>query len=100
MFRTIETPKDHVTIVVDGSEIEVDATASVAAALLGAGVTTLRRSVVTDQPRGPYCLMGICFECLVTIDGVQNRQACMAPVRDGMTVASQRGARTTEGRDR
>jgi succinate dehydrogenase/fumarate reductase-like Fe-S protein len=100
MFRRIEPPKDHVTIVIDGSKIEVDATASVAVALLGAGMTTLRRSVVNDQPRAPYCLMGVCFECLVTIDGVQNRQACMVPVRDGMTVALQRGARTTEGNDR
>lgn len=97
MFRKIENPKDLVTIVVDGREFDVDATASVAAALLGAGMTTVRRSVVTDQPRGPYCLMGICFECLVTIDGVQNRQACMVPVRDGMTISSQRGARTTQG---
>ena len=72
MFRSIESLKARVTIVVDGKDVEVDATASVAAALLGAGVTTVRCSVVGDQPRGPYCLMGICFECLVTIDGVPN----------------------------
>lgn len=96
MFHSIESPKARVTIVVDGKDVEVDATASVAAALLGAGVTTVRRSVVGDQPRGPYCLMGICFECLVTIDGVPNRQACLVPVRDGMTVSFQHGARTME----
>lgn len=96
MFHSIESPKARVTIVVDGSNVEVDATASVAAALLCAGVTTVRRSVVGDQPRAPYCLMGICFECLVTIDGVPNRQACLVPVRDGMTVSFQHGARTME----
>lgn len=96
MFRSIESPENRVRIVVDGKDIEVDATASVAVALLGAGMMAVRRSVVGNEPRGPYCLMGICFECLVTIDGVQNRQACMVPVRAGMTIASQSGARTTE----
>ena len=96
MFRSIESPKSRVRIIVDGREIEADATASVAAALLGAGLTTVRRSVVGGEPRAPYCLMGICFECLVTIDGVQNRQACMVPVHDGMVVSSQSGARTME----
>lgn len=96
MFHTIESPKGRVTIVVDGRDVEVDATANVATALLGIGATTVRRSVVGNQPRAPYCLMGICFECLATIDGVQNRQACMVPVRDGMTVSFQHGARTME----
>lgn len=97
MFRSIDSPENRATIIVDGKSVEVDATASVATALLGAGMTAVRRSVVGNEPRGPYCLMGICFECLVTIDGVQNRQACMVPVRDGMTISSQSGARTMEG---
>ncbi|KQV40826.1 MULTISPECIES: (2Fe-2S)-binding protein [unclassified Rhizobium] len=96
MFRSIESPKSRVRVIVDGREIEADVAASVAAALLGAGMTAVRRSVVGGEPRAPYCLMGICFECLVTIDGVQNRQACMVPVRDGMVISSQRGARTME----
>lgn len=96
MFRSLESPKNRVRITVDGRHIEVDAAASVATALLGAGMTAVRRSVVGGEPRAPYCLMGICFECLVTIDGVQNRQACMVPVRDGMTICSQSGARTME----
>lgn len=100
MFRSIESPKRWVEIIVDGKPFEVDATASVAAALLGAGMTAVRRSVVGDEPRGPYCLMGICFECLITIDGVQNRQACMLPVRDGMVISSQSGARMMEEGDR
>jgi predicted molibdopterin-dependent oxidoreductase YjgC len=96
MFRSIESPKNRVKIIVDGREIEADAAASVAAALLGSGMTAVRRSVVGNEPRAPYCLMGICFECLVTIDGVQNRQACMVPVRDGMVGSSQSGARIVE----
>ena len=96
MFRSLETAKERVSILVDGKAFEADANASVAAALLSAGLSAVRRSVVGAKPRGPYCLMGVCFECLVTIDGVQNRQACMVPVRQGMAIATQSGARKVE----
>ena len=57
---------------------------TVAAALLAAGIDHCRTTPVTGAPRAPYCLMGVCFDCLVTIDGVGNRQACLVPVREGM----------------
>ncbi|MEZ5620583.1 MAG: (2Fe-2S)-binding protein [Burkholderiaceae bacterium] len=37
-------------------------------------------------PRAPMCLMGVCFDCLVEIDGRPNVQACMVEVREGMRV--------------
>jgi NADH dehydrogenase/NADH:ubiquinone oxidoreductase subunit G len=37
--------------------------------------------------------MGVCFDCLVTVDGSPNRQGCMTPVRDGMRIETQRGKR-------
>jgi predicted molibdopterin-dependent oxidoreductase YjgC len=69
-----------------GRRVEARADESVAAALLAAGIRSFRRSAVTGQPRGPYCMMGICFECLVDIDGHPNRQACLVPVAAGMRV--------------
>lgn len=66
---------------------------SVAAALLAAGVADCRDTPVRGVPRGPFCMMGVCFDCLVTIDGQPNRQACMTPAREGMVVLRQRGAR-------
>ena len=66
---------------------------SVAAALLLNGVRTCRTSVVGGEPRAPYCLMGVCFDCLVTIDGVGNRQGCQVRVADGMRVETQHGKR-------
>ncbi len=59
---------------------------SVHAALLAAGYRILRRTDGTRQPRGVFCGMGICYECLVTIDGVPNRRACMTPVADEMKI--------------
>ena len=66
---------------------------SVAAALLANGVGVFRTTGVSGEPRGPYCMMGVCFECLVVIDGVGSRQACLVPVRDGMEIGRQTGRR-------
>ncbi|WP_265975326.1 (2Fe-2S)-binding protein [Brucella intermedia] len=93
MFRKTSAPARTVTITFDGNPLTVDAETTVATALLGVGITVLRRSVVGNEPRTPFCLMGVCFECLVTVDGIQNRQACMVPVREGMEVCTQMGAR-------
>jgi hypothetical protein len=66
---------------------------SVAAALLALGHAHCRESAVSGAARGPYCLMGGCFDCLVSIDGVANQQGCMVRLREGMVVARQRGRR-------
>ncbi len=64
---------------------------SVAAALWASGITQLRRTSEDAAPRGYFCGMGICFDCLVTIDGRRNCQACLVPVADGMQVTLQVG---------
>lgn len=66
---------------------------SVATALLAAGITTTRTTAVSGAPRGPYCMMGACFDCVAEVDGRGNVQTCMTPVRDGMRVRMQDGAR-------
>src|SRR6218665_1805772 len=58
----------------DGRPRTGRAGATVAAALLANGVTACRATPVSGAPRAPYCMMGICFECLVVIDGIGNRQ--------------------------
>ncbi len=65
---------------------------TVAAALLAGNHWRFRTTPISGAPRGPYCMMGVCFDCLVVIDGVANRQACMTEVREGMQVHSQQGA--------
>lgn len=66
---------------------------SVAAALLAHGVAVFRESAVSGAARGPWCLMGVCFDCLVEIDGVGSRQACLEAAVDGMVVRRMRGPR-------
>ncbi|MDR3577671.1 MAG: (2Fe-2S)-binding protein [Anaerolineaceae bacterium] len=75
-----------VKINVDGKPVEAYEGETVAAVLLSAGISTFRLSQKNKEPRSMYCGMGICFECLVTIDGQHALRACMTPVADGMTV--------------
>jgi predicted molibdopterin-dependent oxidoreductase YjgC len=70
----------------DGREVDAREGDSVAAALIAAGIGPIRSSAVSGEPRAPYCMMGVCFECLVEIDGLANRQACMVRVQPGMQV--------------
>ena len=93
MFKRLDESGATVSVTVDGQPIRACAGDTVASAMLAAGVGRFRTTPVTGQPRAPYCLMGVCFDCLVTIDGVGSRQACLVPVRDGMAVETQLGKR-------
>ena len=57
--------------------------------MLSIGQNSNRKTAVGGQQRGPYCMMGVCFECLVEIDGMANRQACMTQVAQGMVICQQ-----------
>jgi D-hydroxyproline dehydrogenase subunit gamma len=94
MFQRLpDVENERVTITVDGTQVRAAAGDTVAAALLAAGFDHCRTTPVSGALRGPYCMMGVCFDCLVTIDGVGNRQGCLVPVREGMIVTLQRGKR-------
>lgn len=93
MFRRLDAPAGELRFNYEGREIVARPGDSVAAALLAAGETVLRATPISQAPRAPYCMMGVCFECLMEIDGVGNRQACLTPVAEGMQVRRQHGAR-------
>lgn len=94
MFKRIESGATDCTIEVDGQAIHTQASAPLALALLAAGISTFRHTAVSGEPRAPLCLMGVCFDCLVDVDGQPNVQACMVRARDGMRVQLQHGAAT------
>ncbi len=81
-----------VRLEVDGRQVQAPAGASVAAALLLAGYAAFGPHPVSGEAEGPWCLIGVCFGCLVEIDGVRDRQACLVPARAGMVVRT-RGER-------
>ena len=82
-----------VTFTFDGIAMTGEPGASVASALLSTGRKVFRTTPVSGAPRGPYCLMGVCFDCLVSIDGIGNQQACLVTLRAGMCVETQAGKR-------
>jgi len=94
MFRRLpDDAPSPIEVLVDGVATPARAGQSVAATLLAAGHPACRTTPVSGAPRGPYCMMGVCFDCLVTIDGTPNRQGCLVTVQSGMRIDTQRGAR-------
>jgi predicted molibdopterin-dependent oxidoreductase YjgC len=93
MFRRLDADGGKIRFSYEGRELTAQAGDTVAAALLASGESSLRTTPVSGAPRAPYCMMGVCFECLMEIDGIGNRQACLTPVVAGMQVRRQRGAR-------
>ena len=77
--------QDTVTVTLDGKHMALPVGMNVVAALLGIGEKISRISPTSHKPCSPHCLMGVWFECMMEIDGVQ-RQACMTEVRDGMII--------------
>lgn len=77
--------RQAVTFRVDGAECAGFAGESVAAALGALGVTTLRHAPRSGAPRGAFCLMGVCQECICRIDGTR-REACRTALVAGMCV--------------
>jgi predicted molibdopterin-dependent oxidoreductase YjgC len=94
MFQRLQPDaRPSVTITIDGKTVEARDGDTVAAAMLAAGLDYCRTTAVSGARRAPYCMMGVCFDCLVSIDGVGNRQGCVVQVREGMHVEIQCGKR-------
>src|SRR5687768_10090870 len=80
-------PATPVRISFDGREIEALPGETIAAALAAAEIVAVRQAR-SGAPRGPYCGMGVCFDCLVTVDGRPSQRACLTKVEAGMDVRS------------
>jgi D-hydroxyproline dehydrogenase subunit gamma len=80
----------RVEVVLDGRPVQAYEGETLAAVLLAEGEIATR-TTVGGEPRGIFCGMGVCFDCLVVVDGVPNTRACMTWVRDGMRVSRQDG---------
>jgi len=82
-----------VRILVQGIAVDAREGDTVSAALLASGLDVRRKTAVSGAPRLPFCMMGVCFDCLVTIDGVGSRQGCLVPVAEGMQIEISEGKR-------
>lgn len=86
IFKAQLSSGESIAVKVNGAEVRVPLGASAASAVLLSGISFSRTSPVDHSPRAPYCMMGVCFECLMTINGVRERQGCMVSAVSGMTI--------------
>jgi predicted molibdopterin-dependent oxidoreductase YjgC len=97
MFRRLREAQDgRIRVTIDGAPADARAGDSVAAAMQAAGLDHCRTTAVSGEKRAPHCTMAVCFDCLVTVDGIGNRRGCLVEVRDGMRIDTQRGRREIE----
>ena len=94
MFRKISPPSTPpLTLTIDGKSVTAERGETVASVMMRQSNPSCRHTPVHGSSRAPFCMMGVCFDCLAEIDGVANRQACMVTVAPGMRIARQHGAR-------
>lgn len=87
-----------VQITVDGQPLVAREGEMIAAALLAHGILVCRTMPGGREPRGVFCALGRCADCLMTVDGEPNVRACLTPVREGQVVWTQAGLGRWEGR--
>lgn len=94
MFRKLQVTKGPtVTVLIDGNAVMADIGESVASVFVRQPSVWTRTTPLSESRRAPFCMMGACYDCLATVDGVSSVQTCLTPVRDGMRIERQRGLR-------
>lgn len=87
--RDEEQKSVHITV--DGKKIPAKEGEPIAAALLAAGIRKFRYTQKENKPRGIFCGIGRCTDCIMTVDGQPNVRTCVTMVKDGMVVETQKG---------
>jgi|SaaInlStandDraft_6_1057023.scaffolds.fasta_scaffold634766_1 D-hydroxyproline dehydrogenase subunit gamma len=94
MFSYLESNQvDLVIINIDGVDVEVPHDTTVASAILYQSTKNYRTTLISTSTRAPYCMIGVCFDCLVEINGVSDQQACLIRVKPGMKICRQNNSR-------
>lgn len=98
LFRKLHEPAalgapGALIVSVDGERVSAEPGDSVASVLIRVNPPLSRTTPVHGSPRAPFCMMGVCFDCLAIVDGVPSTQTCLVQVRNGMYVERQQGRR-------
>jgi predicted molibdopterin-dependent oxidoreductase YjgC len=98
MSRIIEHPilgplkaAEEVSIVVDGDKLTARKGEMIAAALIANGKEIFRYTNERNEPRGLYCGIGRCTDCVMIVNGIPNVRTCVTPVEEGMIIETQQG---------
>jgi D-hydroxyproline dehydrogenase subunit gamma len=94
MFKLLpESLPDAITVYIDGVACKAPPGVTAAAAMLMHAAGPTRTTPVSGEGRAAYCMMGVCFECLLEINGDPNQQGCLVIVKEGMRIGRQQGRR-------
>lgn len=94
MFRKLpDAAPSLLTVYIDGQPVKAEEGESVAGVLLREESAASRTTPVFESPRAPFCMMGVCFDCLAVVDGAPSTQSCLVTVKEGMCVERQLGRR-------
>ena len=92
MFKQLSASQtDTVEIILNGQHLQVPKGTTVAANALSRNLHFTRTTPVSGSKRAPFCMMGVCYDCIMVIDGQANQRACSVYVRDGMRIDTQQG---------
>ena len=86
-----DSGKESVSVTIDGAPFQAKRGEAVAAVMLANGLRTHRHTAKRGEPRGIYCGIGQCTDCVMIVNGVANTRTCVTPVEEGMTIESQYG---------
>lgn len=90
-MNSIKPPESRIAFTFDGESVIAYAGQTIAAVLLDHGFRTLRKTRGDEKSRGIFCGIGVCFDCLVVVNGLPNQRACLVEVQDRMIVETQIG---------
>lgn len=92
MFKQLpDSQAETVEVILNGQKTIVPEGITVAALSLVQGLRFTRTTPVSSAKRAPFCMMGVCYECLMVIDGIANQRACVTTVKNGMKIDAQQG---------
>jgi predicted molibdopterin-dependent oxidoreductase YjgC len=92
MFKQLtNNPIETVEVTLNGQKVQTPQGTTVAAMALTQGLRFIRTTPISNSKRAPFCMMGVCYDCLMSIDGKANQRACATYVQNGMQIETQQG---------
>lgn len=83
--------RNLITIYFDEKPIQAYEGKPIASALMAAGIRVFRTTAKRKEPRGIFCAIGRCTDCMMVVDGIANTRTCVTIVKEGMRIQSQDG---------
>ena len=80
-----------VEVILNDQKVRATEGMTVAALVLSQGLRATRSTPISGSKRAPFCMMGVCYECLMVIDGKANQRSCATIIKNGMRIEFQQG---------